>query len=82
MAPANHDGIATKDPIAEAIEAQAQAEEMLHASALRYGEEQPGTDVDAIEVVLAMLRAVRVHRTAIGRQIEALGLGVNMSGAR
>lgn len=82
MAPANHDGIATKDPIAEAIEAQAQAEEMLHASALRYGEEQPGTDVDAIEVVLAMLRAVRVHRTAVGRQIEALGLGVNMSGAR
>jgi len=82
MAPADLDGIAIRDAVAEAIEAQAQAEEMLRASALRYGEEQPGTDVDAIEVVLAMLRAVRVHRTAVSRQIEALGLEVNMSGAR
>jgi len=61
---------------------QAAAEEVLHASALRYGEELPGTDTDAIEAILAMLRTVRVHRTAVAKQLESLDLDVGMTGAR
>jgi DNA-binding MarR family transcriptional regulator len=66
----------------EVIEEQAVAEDVLRASALHYETELPGTDGDAIEVVLAMLRSVRVHRTAVQRQLEAMGLEVGMTGAR
>lgn len=61
---------------------QAAAESMLRQSALRYQEELPGTDADAIEVILAILRTVRVHRTAVHRQIENMALDVSMTGAR
>jgi DNA-binding MarR family transcriptional regulator len=65
----------------EAAEEQAVAEDVLRASAVRY-EGELGADPDAIEVMLAMLRTVRVHRTAVARQLEALELDVGMTGAR
>ncbi len=58
------------------------AEQALRASAFRFETELPGTDGDAIEVMLATLRTVRVHRTAVQRQLEALDLKVGMTGAR
>jgi len=61
---------------------QSIAEDVLRASALRYQEELPGSDADAIEVLLALLRSVRVHRTAVTRQLEALELEAGMTGAR
>lgn len=61
---------------------QAIAEDVLRASARRYSDELPGTDPDAIEVMLSLLRSVRVHRTAVARQLEALDLKVGMTGAR
>jgi DNA-binding MarR family transcriptional regulator len=62
--------------------AQADAEASLRQSSLRYEAELPGSDADAIEVMLAMLRSVRVHRTAVHRQIENMALPVGMTGAR
>ena len=61
---------------------QSIAEDVLRASALRYQEELPGSDADAIEVLLALLRSVRVHRTAVTRQLEALELEAGITGAR
>jgi DNA-binding MarR family transcriptional regulator len=61
---------------------QAEAEHVLHATALRYADEVPGTDAVAIDAILSLLRAVRVHRTAVARQFESLGLEVGMTGAR
>lgn len=61
---------------------QAIAEDMLRASAQRYQEELPGANAEAIEVLLALLRSVRVHRTAVTRQLESLDLPVGMTGAR
>jgi DNA-binding MarR family transcriptional regulator len=61
---------------------QAVAEGILRASARRYEAELPGTDGDAIEVMLALLRSVRVHRTAVQRQLEGMDLRVGMTGAR
>ena len=58
------------------------AEGVLRASAQRYQEELPGTDAEAIEVLLALLRTVRVHRTAVSRQLESLDLDLAMTGAR
>jgi DNA-binding MarR family transcriptional regulator len=75
-------GVAAASPQSEVSEEQAAAEEVLRASAVRYRAELPGTDADAIEVFLALLRSVRVHRTAVQRQIETLGLDVGMTGAR
>jgi DNA-binding MarR family transcriptional regulator len=66
----------------EVAEEQTTAEHVLRASARRYEHELPGTDGDAIEVLLAMLRSIRVHRTAVQRQLEAMGLDVAMTGAR
>ena len=63
-------------------EEQAVAEDVLRASAVRYETELPGTDADAIEVMLAVIRTVRVHRVAVQRQLEAMGLEVGMTGAR
>jgi DNA-binding MarR family transcriptional regulator len=61
---------------------QSIAEDVLRASAVRYQEELPGSDADAIEVLLALLRSVRVHRTAVSRQLEALELEAGITGAR
>lgn len=61
---------------------QSIAEDVLRASAVRYQEELPGSDADAIEVLLALLRSVRVHRTAVSRQLEALDLEAGITGAR
>jgi DNA-binding MarR family transcriptional regulator len=66
----------------EAKDEQGTAEDVLRASAVRYETELPGTDADAIEVLLAMLRSVRVHRVAVHRQLEAMALEVGMTGAR
>jgi DNA-binding MarR family transcriptional regulator len=66
----------------EAAAEQEIAEEVLRTSALSYQQELPGSDADAIEVLLALLRAVRVHRTAVTRQLESLDLAVGMTGAR
>lgn len=68
-------------PLDDADE-QAIAEEVLRSSARRYHEELPSSDPEAIEVLLALLRAVRVHRTAVSRQLESLDLEVAMTGAR
>jgi DNA-binding MarR family transcriptional regulator len=70
-----------QDSVSE-FDDQTAAEEVLHTTALRYGEELPGTDPDAIEALLALLRTVRVHRTAVARQLESLDLDVGMTGAR
>jgi DNA-binding MarR family transcriptional regulator len=64
------------------VDAQSVAEEVLSVTAMRYGEELPGADTDAIESILALLRTVRVHRTAVTRQLESLDLDVGMTGAR
>jgi DNA-binding MarR family transcriptional regulator len=61
---------------------QSIAEDVLRASAQRYHDELPDTDAEAIEVLLALLRSVRVHRTAVTRQLESLELPVGMTGAR
>jgi len=61
---------------------QSIAEDVLRVSALRYQEELPGSDAEAIEVLLALLRSVRVHRTAVSRQLEALELEAGITGAR
>lgn len=66
----------------EISDEQAEAEHVLRATAVLYGEELPGTDTDAIEAMLALLRSLRVHRTAVARQFESLGLNVGMTGAR
>ena len=66
----------------EINEEQSAAEHVLRASAARYKAELPDTDADAVEVFLALLRSVRVHRTAVQRQLEAMGLEVPMTGAR
>jgi DNA-binding MarR family transcriptional regulator len=58
------------------------SEAVLHASARRYQEELPGTDAEAIEATLAVLRTVRVHRTAVARMLETMDLDVGMTGAR
>jgi DNA-binding MarR family transcriptional regulator len=71
----------TPGSVSEADE-QAVAEDVLHSTALRYSEELPGADTDAIEAILALLRTVRVHRTAVARQLESLDLDVGMTGAR
>jgi DNA-binding MarR family transcriptional regulator len=71
----------TSEGVSEVSE-QTIAERVLRASAERYGEELLGTDVDAIEAMLSLLRTVRVHRTAVSRQLEALDLQVGMTGAR
>jgi len=63
-------------------EEQAEAEHVLHATALRYAGELPGTNADAVEAMLSLLRADRVHRTAVTRELQALGLEVAMTGAR
>ena len=67
---------------ADAEDEQRDAEAVLRSMAQRYEDELPNSDPDAIEVMLAMLRTVRMHRTAIARQIESLGLDVGMTGAR
>ena len=67
---------------AEHDETQAAAESVLRASALRYQDELDWADPDAIEAALALLRANRMHRTAAGRQIEQMNLGLSMTGAR
>jgi DNA-binding MarR family transcriptional regulator len=61
---------------------QSIAEDVLRTSAQRYQDELPGADAEAIEVLLALLRTVRVHRTAVSRQLESLELPVGMTGAR
>jgi DNA-binding MarR family transcriptional regulator len=61
---------------------QSIAEGVLRASAQRYQDVLPGADAEAIEVLLALLRTVRVHRTAVSRQLESLELPVGMTGAR
>jgi MarR family 2-MHQ and catechol resistance regulon transcriptional repressor len=66
----------------EINEEQAEAEHVLHATALLYAQELPGADTDAIEAMLALLRSLRVHRTAVARQLEAERLNVGMSAAR
>jgi DNA-binding MarR family transcriptional regulator len=74
-------GGASGKPRAAADE-QAIAEDVLRATAQRYKEELPTADAGAIEALLALLRSVRVHRTAVTRQIESLDLPVAMTGAR
>jgi DNA-binding MarR family transcriptional regulator len=69
-------------PTSDSDETQAAAESILRATALRYQDELDWADPDAIEAALALLRANRMHRTATGRQIESLDLGVSMTGAR
>jgi DNA-binding MarR family transcriptional regulator len=64
------------------VDEQAIAEDVLRTSARRYTEELPGSDADAIEVLLALLRSVRVHRTAVTRQLESLDLEAGITGAR
>ena len=66
----------------EEADEQAIAEDVLRTSSMRYQEELPGIDGDAIEAMLALLRTVRVHRTAVSRQLESLDLAVGMTGAR
>jgi MarR family 2-MHQ and catechol resistance regulon transcriptional repressor len=68
--------------IGDLDDTQAAAESVLRASAMRYQDELSWADPDAIEAALALLRATRMHRTAAGRQIESLNLGVSMTGAR
>jgi DNA-binding MarR family transcriptional regulator len=74
----------TQDSASGTTEADEQsiAEDVLRASAQRYQDELPGADAEAIEVLLALLRTVRVHRTAVSRQIDSLELPVGMTGAR
>jgi DNA-binding MarR family transcriptional regulator len=74
----------TQDSVSGAAEADEQkiAEDVLRTSAQRYQEELSGADAEAIEVLLALLRAVRVYRTAVSRQLESLDLEVAMTGAR
>jgi DNA-binding MarR family transcriptional regulator len=67
----------TREPDEQSI-----AEDVLRTSAQRYQDELPGADAEAIEVLLALLRTVRVHRTAVSRQLESLELPVGMTGAR
>jgi DNA-binding MarR family transcriptional regulator len=72
------------DAAKEALEpgGQPDAEKVLRSRARRYHEELPDSDPDAIEVMLALIRAFRVHRTAVARQIDMLDLPVSMTGAR
>lgn len=74
----------TQDSASRTMEADEQgiAEDVLRISAQRYHDELPGTDAEAVEVLLALLRTVRVHRTAVSRQLESLELPVAMTGAR
>jgi DNA-binding MarR family transcriptional regulator len=64
------------------VDDQIVAEEVLRSMALSYNEEMPDSDPDAIEVVLALIRTMRVHRTAVARYIDFLDLPVAMTGAR
>jgi MarR family transcriptional repressor of emrRAB len=75
-------GVAGGGLKADVEDQQRDAEATLRTMAQRYQEELPNSDPDGIEVILAMLRTVRMHRTAIARQIESLGLDVGMTGAR
>jgi DNA-binding MarR family transcriptional regulator len=77
--PVNSDSMSDSNEIEEA---QAAAESVLHSTAGRYQDELPWVDPNAIEATLALLRANRMHRTAAGRQIEAMDLPVSMTGAR
>jgi DNA-binding MarR family transcriptional regulator len=58
------------------------AEAVLHSLARRYHEELPDTDPEAVEAMLALLRTIRVHRTAVTRQLESMDLDMAMTGAR
>ena len=64
------------------VDDQIVAEEVLRSMALSYYEELPESDPDAIEVMLALIRTMRVHRTAVSRYIDFLDLPVAMTGAR
>jgi DNA-binding MarR family transcriptional regulator len=69
-------------PVLAESDEQSLAEDVLRETAQRYREVLPTTDPEAIEVLLALLRSVRVHRTAVSRQLESLDLEVAMTGAR
>jgi DNA-binding MarR family transcriptional regulator len=58
------------------------AEHVIRALAQRYNDELPDVDAEAIEVILSLLRTVRVHRTAVTRTLEAMDLDVAVTGAR
>jgi DNA-binding MarR family transcriptional regulator len=57
-------------------------EDVIRDFALSYRDSLPWADIDAIEVSLSLLRAFRVLTSAVGREIEGLGLEYNLSGAR
>jgi MarR family 2-MHQ and catechol resistance regulon transcriptional repressor len=67
---------------ADIEEAQRISEHVLASTARRYKDELPWADTEAIEATLAMIRLQRMHRVAAARHIEALELGVSMTGAR
>ena len=57
-------------------------EDVIRDFALSYRDALSWADIDAIEVSLSLLRAFRVLTSAVGREIEGLGLKYNLSGAR
>jgi DNA-binding MarR family transcriptional regulator len=61
---------------------QTSAEHVLRTLSKRYSDELPGVDAEAIEILLSVLRTVRVHRTAVTRTLESMDLDVAVTGAR
>ena len=64
-------------------QSSAQAEEdRIQSAAVRYGEEFAWADVDAIEIVLGLLRMHRFISATTRRHMDSLNVGVGLTDAR